>query len=872
MATTHNTTATSLLAQYLARENLTVVHSATASTASIDLANRVLELPTWDTSKVGAQAKPVYHGLVGHEVAHALHTPSDRWLAAQEEIAGKGSSDHARAVAQDFVNVVEDARIEKIIKREFPGLKSDFAHMYDTMWKMDAFGCKDRDLSEMRLIDRINLHFKVGTHAGVQVPFTDEERSILKRVEGAVSFDDVVSIAKDLYTQAQQEDQPEDGEGEKTQPGGSKQDGQNGKKPNPCNPGDKGESSQSDGQSSDSQDGDANADGNGDANADSDSDGENGESSGNGEDEADGMDGTDDGDEGSSDKAEKVELNKDAKGKVADIYVPSDAPIVPLGASTQRNMSKFVGGLVNIKIDEEPIRVPNIDPTSIVVEPSEFLSLIERGVIHSYYGDRRKLPPATKEIDAAATTLFAEMTRSQKPSVDLMVRRFEMRKAAKDFARQSSCKSGRISTRELSNYRFSDDIFDRITIKRDEKNHGIVILIDWSGSMSGMIYSVVVQIGGILQFCRRVGIPAEVYFFSSLHNKWAEERFNRVNESYNNSKKPEDKRIRSNAIRYGLPGASYSSSMDWYREEAMDFTDHVCHLAPGTTAKGGHIILKAFSLFKVYDAKMDNRKFAATFGRLLVLANTLGGGASSSLEHSFTFPEALGMGDTPLDESILAMREIVNKFRKSSNSKVTFISMSDGEGQGLTNMYHYTTRGKTRQAEDTKGATKTVTTVLIDGSNGRRYENGKFRNGCAGDKTHSTCVKMFRDATGCEIVGIMMAQGRSATLNYIGMYMGSIQSKMNGNHSQQVIREMIDADSKKFDAEDYVAVPIDGYNSYFFIRVKTNREINAVNYKEVERLKNLKNRKMAIERQMIIDAEKTQCNRAFINRLMDIVA
>ena len=861
MNNTLNNTATNLLAQYLARENLTVVHNATAQTASIDLANRVLELPTWDTSKVGAQAKPVYHGLVGHEVAHALHTPADQWVTAQSEIAGANSSDRAKAVAQDFVNVVEDARIEKIIKREFPGLKSDFAHMYDTMWKMDAFGCNGKDLSTLRFIDRLNLHFKVGIHAGVAVPFSAEEQEIVKRIDRAVSFRDVIDIAKELYTSAQEEQQDQQQDGGEDQQGqpGDKQDKQNGKKSKPCNEGEKGEASKSEGESQDSKNQqDAEGDGNGNGSEGSES-GAEGDEDGS---DAESVDGTD-GDEESSAEAEMKEIGKETKdgSSKKNINTGADSDIVPFGCSTQQNMSKFVGGLVNVKMDEEPIRVPVIDPTSIVVEPSEFVALVEQGVICSYYG-QPKGKPATQEINDQAVACFAEMTRKQKSAVDHMVRRFEMRKAAKDFARQSSCKSGRISPRQLSKYKFSEDIFDRVTIKRDEKNHGIVILLDWSGSMGCMISDVVQQVGGILQFCRRVGIPAEVYFFNSMYNKWAEERFAKMYPATNGSK---EQPTRVNAVRYGIPG-SMSSGMEWYQQEAMEFTDHVCHLPSGSTAKGGHVIMKAFSLVKVYDANMDNRKFAATFGRLLLLANAVGAKTMESAVGNIQFPDSLTMGDTPLDESILAMREIVNKFRKSSNSKVTFISMSDGEGQGLTNMYYATKRGQVRANE---GNTKTVTTVLIDGSNGRRYENGKLERGYAKDKTHNTCVQMFRDATGCEIAGIMMLQARSSHIGYTSMYSQNL-NKMHKEHKAQ--QEQLEKDTKQFEAEDFLAAPIDGYNSYFFIKVKSDRDLKTEQFKERKRLEALKNRKTAIEREMILNAEQNQCNRAFINRLMDIVA
>ena len=874
MSNSLNNASTNLLAQYLAREQLTVVHNATASTASIDLANRVLELPTWDTSKVGAQAKPVYHGLVGHEVAHALHTPADQWLTAQSEIAGANSSDRAKAVAQDFVNVVEDARIEKMIVREFPGLKSDFAHMYDTMWKMDAFGCKGKDLGGMRFIDRLNLHFKVGKHAGVAVPFSDEEQEIVKRIDRAVSFRDVIDIAKDLYNTAKQEEEeqndPQGDDGQQTQTG-NKQDGQNGKKNQPCNPGEKGESSQSDSQSDDSQDGEEQkSEGNGKGNSqdEGDEDGESGSSSaGEGDEDgndsnAESQDGTDGSEDKSSKDGEKNEFDPNAKGKVADRHTNADTDIVPLGSTTQKNLSKFVDGLVNVKIDEEPIRVPNIDPSDIVVDCADFVKLVDSTAhVPSYYGAGAKSINVAQEVEEQAMALFAEMTKKEKSAVDLMVRQFELRKAAKDFARQSSCKTGRISPRHLAKYKFSEDIFDRVTIKRDEKNHGIVILLDWSGSMSPIISEVVSQVGGILQFCRRAGIPAEVYFFNSMYNKWAEERF---------TKNPalcgtgNQKRTRQDALRYGIGGFG---SSNWMIEEAMDFTDRVCHLPAGTTAKGGHVILKAFSLIKVYDAKMDNRKFASTYGRLLLLANTYGsrGSRIDGFKGNLGFGECLNMGDTPLDESILAMREVVSKFRKSSNSKVTFISMSDGEGQGLTNMYSYTKRGQTRSSEK---AQKTVTAVLIDGRNGRRYENGKLDRGYARDKTHSTCVEMFRDATDCEIVGIMMIPGKRANLAYIGMYCTNFP-KFKDHKDAEVKRN---ADEKQFTDEGYVAVPVDGYNSYFFLSVTTERDIARDQEKERRRLESLKNRKMAVEREMILNGEKNQANRAFINRLMGIVA
>ena len=36
----------------------------------------------------------------------------------------------------------------------------------------------------------------------------------------------------------------------------------------------------------------------------------------------------------------------------------------------------------------------------------------------------------------------------------------------------------------LVNYKFSEDLFKKVTLLPDGKNHGLVFILDWSGSMS----------------------------------------------------------------------------------------------------------------------------------------------------------------------------------------------------------------------------------------------------------------------------------------------------------------------------------------------------------------------------------------------------
>ena len=176
------------LARLLATENLIVEHRRT-TTASFDVDRRVLTLPMWDHA-----SGTVYDMLVGHEVGHALFTPNEDWREKAQ-------------CPQDFINVIEDARIEKLMKRKFPGLRKSFNNGYQELNSRDFFGVEDEDTSEFSLIDRINLHFKIG--ASALIPFSIEEKLFVARTDLAETFDEVLEIAKDVFnfSKQQQEEQ-----------------------------------------------------------------------------------------------------------------------------------------------------------------------------------------------------------------------------------------------------------------------------------------------------------------------------------------------------------------------------------------------------------------------------------------------------------------------------------------------------------------------------------------------------------------------------------------------------------------------------------------------------------------------------------------
>ena len=78
--------------------------------------------------------------------------------------------------------------------------------------------------------------------------------------------------------------------------------------------------------------------------------------------------------------------------------------------------------------------------------------------------------------------------------VNYLVKEFEMKKNAKMYARASQDKTGVIDPNKLHTYKFAEDIFKKITTVPNQKNHGMIFLLDWSGSMQNHLTPTVEQL------------------------------------------------------------------------------------------------------------------------------------------------------------------------------------------------------------------------------------------------------------------------------------------------------------------------------------------------------------------------------------------
>jgi hypothetical protein len=113
---------------------------------------------------------------------------------------------------------------------------------------------------------------------------------------------------------------------------------------------------------------------------------------------------------------------------------------------------------------------------------------------------------------------FDEYRRENRGFAGLMAKEFEMRKAAKQNLRASTAKTGMIDVNKLHSYKYNDDIFARMTSIPNAKNHGLMMLIDYSGSMTEILPKVLKQTLALVSFCKKVNIPFEVYGFTGGWN------------------------------------------------------------------------------------------------------------------------------------------------------------------------------------------------------------------------------------------------------------------------------------------------------------------------------------------------------------------
>ena len=605
----------SILAKLLASENLTVEHGK-FNTASFDTKNRVLRLPIWKE-----MSGSLYDLLVLHEVGHALFTPEEGLHDAKDH--GKGF--------KSFLNVVEDARIERKIKVKFPGGRRSFITGYDDLMKRDFFGIKGMDVDELNLIDRINLHYKIGTHRTVS--FSGEESVFIDRIDKANTWKEVVKICEDLYEYAKEnesETDMSDHEWENVTADDEEDEDWN----EDYDPSDFEESSENGEDSEEDKSGD-----------------------GAGEDVEDDV--TDDSKEKREASEESTEEDETEEGKSGGSGEEGgmDGKFEP----ESKTDSNFRNNEIELVSEEAKdyvyLNLPTkIDMKNVVVN---FTDVYEeyREMYSSTTEPRYNNQVSGVEMLDEATKLFKDFRSKNKKIVEYLAKEFEMKKAAKEHARTATANSGILDSERLYTYKYNEHIFKKISITPDGKNHGLVMFVDWSGSMSRNMKGTIDQMMVLVMFCKRVNIPFEVYAFSDSYTR-------------------------------------YKDDLDW--------TDNDGHILSTKTPDYGDVVINRFNLLNLFSSRMRAKELHEAYIFMTATASYYSNAYRYYGEGVyFSIPDRMNLGGTPLNSTLLVSFSIMREFqRKNQVDVINSIFLTDGDSHSSnlywtengTNMEHFDVR------------------------------------------------------------------------------------------------------------------------------------------------------------------------------------
>ena len=635
-------TTKSLLAKLLATENVTVEHGK-FSTASFDVKNRVLRLPIWKE-----MSGSLYDLMVLHEVGHALWTPEAGW---HESASKKGPG------FKSFLNVVEDARIERKIKDKYPGGRKSFTDGYLELVRKDFFGTKGVDLNEMNLIDRINLYFKGGSINGIE--FSEEENGFIEKVATTRSWDDVVRVSEELYEYAKDHDSDTDmsdheyssfefGDDEDSEDEEMESDGDA-----------SGENSEVDetlekfkehlkdlleaGEEEKEDSGSSTGTGEGEGESEEKSGSETGKSekAKEGEEADKGENGKE---ENSSDGDKKISSGSEG-GTITDKDLSKGVEDYKPSSITDNNFRNKEELLVDDSDGSyEYVNLPKSNLEKIIIDYKDVHS-----EIREHYVDADSHYEASNQILEAGKS-FIEFRNKNKKTVEYLAKEFEMKKAADAHSRSLTANSGIVDSSLLHTYKYNEHIFKKISVTPDGKNHGLIMVVDWSGSMHRNIKGTVEQMMTLVMFCKRVNIPFEVFLFTDRY--------------YSESRDT---------------GETYSR---WTHKEI----------------RYGDMVINGFHLLNVFSSRMRAAELHSAYINMTAIAgsyerkwNYYGGGYHS-------IPDKYDLGGTPLNNSLFAMNDFIPYFKTKNNVQiVNMVYLTDGESGGSNT---YWTPGRTEKDDD----------------------------------------------------------------------------------------------------------------------------------------------------------------------------
>ena len=620
-----------------------------------------------------------------------------------------------------YVNVIEDTRIDKLIQKKYPGIIKNYINGFDVLNKQNFFGIKDKNLNtDLMLIDKINMYYK--SSKNLKINFSKEEQTWVNKIDAIKTFTDVLKIAKELYVWQEKQLQQLSmlPEFDKHTIAKNYKLDKNGKKIQIQ------ESKNAEGNKSES---DAN-----------------------------------------KDKQEGNFSFGNPQG-AGGINVRVDTA---LDCITDKTFEQSKEKLLDKSKFYRYATLPEPNFKHALVTYEQFLKDMRNN--NNYYLNIKQ--PNADQYKMYWNWIkqdFLKFKKNSAKTVMYLVKEFEMKKAATAYKRATIDKTGVIDSLKLKNYKFSDDIFKRLTVLPNSKNHGMIMLLDWSGSMCDLMNKTVQQLCNLIWFCQKINIPFEVYLFKDV-------------EIYGN------------------------------RKEFFKFKNGNMY------AENSHLVNVASHRMKktvLHEALLHLYKMASYFNRGFLCERSV----IEQRGYAIPVDQNYHLTSTPLNEAIIMCNKLIPLFQsKYKVEKLSFITLTDGETNSEGSYYNI---DKTKPAGKIHIDSYKTLTIIKDGK--KNYTTAINQNRYASNRTAitSTLLKIIQSKYNVTTIGFYLSKrvNRNSFDQFVNEYV-TVNGKYQHNPNFEKLR-------KQFLRDKVIEIPKDGYNSYYVINAKDmniqNSDLSCIN-------------------------------------------
>lgn len=365
--------------------------------------------------------------------------------------------------------------------------------------------------------------------------------------------------------------------------------------------------------------------------------------------------------------------------------------------------------------------------------------------------------------------LHNEYKASNAKFIQYLVKEFELKRNAAQFARAKVAKTGELDIDKVFSYKYNNDLFKRVTQIPGGKNHGMVMFIDWSGSMQDCLYQTIEQTLVLADFCRRVNIPFKVLAFTNT-----------------------DQRV--------LDGSNQYTNI--VPKDKFKYVVGDLHL--------GHFNTD-FKMHELISNDMNLQQYNLAQQRLLLIGKVAVNIYGRHIPYSFR------LAGTPLNQALVFANKYIPQFKEAYKLDiVNTVILTDGEADDVERVVVDSTTSeytKSMYLNDKYGIgyKKESNTAITDRS------TGKTGHAKPGQPLTTALLNLLKENTGTNLIGyyILSSSGKRRIESFINT---------NGVKNKDLVNVTNELRKNKFSS-----ITEQGYDKYFLVTaldlVITNKDL-----------------------------------------------